>query len=237
MARYDWENWLLNGVTYGFLYGLPLSGFIAGVVLSHRWGHPFLAAVFVCAATTFVSILPIVAFFRWADRSDQRASDWLKESRRRDEVALAQWRERCGDSVFGEPSLSVGVGPPLSEVLENYSGFVNVSPGELPRYERCRIYVYITQSGFTEAQRAFYLRLVHDMPAIQQWLQPRVTTAYEAEFAKSDVCSIHYLHTLRIGEDRRGEPLPVTLTFEYDQDEYVDVDLAGDRILAIRFFM
>ncbi len=156
-----------------------------------------------------------------------------------DALALRKWKERYTDSVFGIPDFRQVHYPRgwYSEHLKDYSGLVYVeSKRALPTAFQ-GVKVYVTSEGFTDPQRQFYLRLSHDLTGVIRQILPSVEAAFRRDFPQQGTFpESPRLLGAELGKSSDGKLESAVLTFEYDQDAYVDVVLSGDSVTSVSFY-
>ena len=145
-----------------------------------------------------------------------------------------EWQRRHTDPVFGVPFFN---GSPVpgwtSEHLDEYSGLVSI-----PTNGRPDIKVYITPFGFTDSQRQFYLRCINDKPDLMERIYPSIDAAFSNEFpGRGSFPRDPYFLSAEIGQDEDGILTDTVLSFEYDQDEYVNVRITGEEVTSVDFWM
>jgi hypothetical protein len=229
--------WLLGNLfALILIFGPPVIGAAIGFVAARSyWGWSGWGSFVASVITACLTNAPGCVLYL---RDQRRLDEKIAQDEKNDSATLIEWQRRFDDSVFGVPQF-FGVGHATgwyAKHLKGFSGFVSVAPKQ--RIGSARIEVYITPNGFTDAQRQFYLRLLHGRPGLMDPIYPLIQSAYYREFSTaeefpSEVC----LESAKIGRDHDGKLDGTVLGFIYAQDEYVDVHLSGETVTSIHFYM
>jgi hypothetical protein len=225
--------WVEEAVIHIVMYGIPLFGATVAVLAARHhfalsvWSTIGIGIIGACGTT-----VPFLMWLNWREAKEMREFQQTQIERK---IALERWQERFCDPVFGIPGYDWLPGQPQD--LEDYSGMVPVAPKE-PNDCSARITVHITPDGFTESQRQFYLKVIHDFPGLMKQIHPAISSAFYREFPNAGEFPREVgLHSMEIGRERDGKLEKTILTFEYEQDEYVTIDFTENRVNSIEFYM
>lgn len=218
---------------YVVLFGIPLFGSIVAVVgLRHYfaisgWGTILIGIIGACGTT--------VPFWVWLIRHHAKKLREFEIEQTERKLALDCWQQRLSDPIFGIPGSNWRPGE--RDNLESYSGMVPVSPKE-PNACYALVSVHITPDGFTESQRQFYLRAIHDYSSLLKQIHSAINAAFRREFPSAGEFPLEVgLCSIEIGRDIEGKLEKAVLCFEYAQDEYVAIDFTGNRVNSVEFYM
>lgn len=210
---------LACGVALLPIAGVAAVAIIGAKALSYALSPQFFIALALAFAAHF---LAWVGFMLWLGEFAYPVSREEEDHKKK----IASWTSRHRDATFGEPI------PPGAQDIETFVGLINVRPPDQSPYPIRYLRVYLDRTGFTDGQRQLFESIRRAPNELWNAHLDEILAHYVKEMSLSGVPPrTAAIEKIEIGRDSGTRPIPWSVDYEYDQDEYVTLTMRGDRLI------